>query len=404
MRYPVEEVLASLAKLGDDKPAVHSRRNCKMCGGNSHHLDYVDFNRTCNGYNFGRSGIQIEYFRCDSCEFAFTDFFDDWTTNDFARFIYNEEYVKADPDYTGIRPANMAEQFSEIFKEHDNLKGLDYGGGAGVFAKAVTEMGTEFSLYDPFSQPDRPEGQFDIVTAFEVIEHSPNPVQTLDDIFHFMKPDGCVIISQTLQPSDIETIGRRWWYMAPRNGHVSFYSDITLQRYCEPRGLIYSRMHGNLIFHRNQPSAAVRAIKDRMGAATHRLVVGSPARGYSAGHWHDIESHEGTDFRWTAKQESELGVFPLYAGITVIEIPIVGWAKPEILHSPQIMIDKIAYKAYISDGKITTAFMNDRPGHRTIALKTSPLQSPKEIGINDDERQVGLAVISSEFLSGQRRC
>ena len=39
----------------------------------------------------------------------------------------------------------------------------------------------DVTAYDPFSSPQRPEARFDIMTCFEVMEHSPDPRATGSD-------------------------------------------------------------------------------------------------------------------------------------------------------------------------------------------------------------------------------
>lgn len=398
MRSHIEVMLTAMSNQQTKMPKIGSSRDCKMCGGLSQHLDYCDFNKTCNGYDFGRSGILVEYFRCTSCEHIFTDFFDSWTAEEFAKFIYNDDYVNADPDYTGLRPRQMAAFFAEVLSDVSGANGLDYGGGAGIFAEILTEKGFSFTCYDPFSQPIRPERQFDVVTAFEVIEHSHDPVETLNNILKFTKDDGCVILSQTMQPADICVIGSKWWYMAPRNGHISFYSDLTLQRYCQSYGLVYARNNSYLMFHNPNPNENVQLIKKRLGLRNQLLVVGAPAKGYRALNFHDVELDGAIDFRWTSSDCADLGVYPFYKGMTVIHIPVLKVSKPELLHNAFIEVNGLRHKAYPMGDHLVSAFQVELPGHHTLILMTGQLQSPHELGINDDTRKLGLAIVTNEYL------
>jgi hypothetical protein len=64
---------------------------CKVCDSPAAFFDVVDFNKSTGGYAFGPSGINLAWHRCDSCGFLFTSFFDDWSPEDFRRFIYNDD-------------------------------------------------------------------------------------------------------------------------------------------------------------------------------------------------------------------------------------------------------------------------------------------------------------------------
>ena len=61
-----------------------------------------------NPFAFGFAGIQVDYRRCQDCGFIFTDFFDDWTTDEFAAYVYNADYPRIDSEYAEIRPGNRA--------------------------------------------------------------------------------------------------------------------------------------------------------------------------------------------------------------------------------------------------------------------------------------------------------
>ena len=166
------------------KTARESPR-CKLCGFACTPFDVVDFSKFCNGepYAHGFSGIPVYYYRCGDCECTFTEFFDNWDEEDFANFIYNDKYVEVDPDYECKRPHDTANEWVVRFDVIKESSVLDFGAGSGGFAEAMNARGFRFQSYDPYSSPSLSDGQFDIVTAFEVIEHSPNPLQTFEMIF-----------------------------------------------------------------------------------------------------------------------------------------------------------------------------------------------------------------------------
>jgi 2-polyprenyl-6-hydroxyphenyl methylase/3-demethylubiquinone-9 3-methyltransferase len=206
---------------------------CKICGGASLLLDVVDFHKSCieaEGKRLPLSGIPVYYRQCTACSFVFTDFFDDWSTDAFARHIYNEAYQMVDPDYTGHRARSKAEAFRAMFDAHrDRLQILDYGGGAGKFAEILTGSGYRCLSYDPYGEHRTvPEGKFDIVTSFEVLEHSTDPRATLRDVAQCLAPGGVILFSTLVQPADFAQRGARWWYIGPRNGHVSIFSRTAL--------------------------------------------------------------------------------------------------------------------------------------------------------------------------------
>ncbi len=215
---------------------------CKVCAGPSLLFGVVDFHKSCieaQGRRLALSGYPIYYRRCRNCGFAFTTAFDAWDTNTFRRHIYNEEYVTVDPDYAEVRPSGNAKLVAGSFPEaRASISILDYGGGEGLFAARLREQGFTATTFDPFSGFNQtPEGKFDLVTSFEVMEHVPSPKSTVATMVSLLKEPGAILFSTLVQPAEFETIGLNWWYASPRNGHISLYSTQALARLFSPHGM-----------------------------------------------------------------------------------------------------------------------------------------------------------------------
>jgi len=85
-----------------------------------------------------------------------------------------------------------------------------------------------------------------------VLEHAPDPLKTLIEIAARLSGDGAILVGQTLQPENIEEIAGRWWYLAPRNGHVSLFAHETFVALAERAGLRYEGGSGVYAFTRAQ--------------------------------------------------------------------------------------------------------------------------------------------------------
>ena len=84
--------------------------------------------------------------------------------------------------------------------------------------------------YDPMVPEYRPppEGKFDLVTCFETLEHLPDPIAGIADIAICVAEPGAAFDSTLTQPDDFDRQGMSWWYVGPRNGHISIFSKQAL--------------------------------------------------------------------------------------------------------------------------------------------------------------------------------
>jgi SAM-dependent methyltransferase len=215
---------------------------CKICGGPSPLFGVVDFHKSCieaRGKILNLSGRPIYYRRCTNCAFTFTDEFDDWSTEAFLAHIYNHEYAVVDPDYGVARPTSNAKVIAETFLASKNsLSILDFGGGNGLLASTLVQNGFNATTYDPFSNfTERPRGPFNLITCFEVMEHSPFPNRTVSEMSQLLADDGLILFSTLTQPANFDELRLHWWYASPRNGHVSLYSRRSLALLFQQNGL-----------------------------------------------------------------------------------------------------------------------------------------------------------------------
>ena len=111
---------------------------CPICQLESYPFDMVDFNKACNDSPqrrvFPLSGKEIYYYRCSHCTFCFAPEICNWSKEQFSKEIYNDEYLKVDPDHTSHRPLHNANLLMNRFNHIDRIKHLDFGGG-GWFIK-----------------------------------------------------------------------------------------------------------------------------------------------------------------------------------------------------------------------------------------------------------------------------
>jgi SAM-dependent methyltransferase len=226
---------------------------CKICGGVAAPYGVVDFHKSCaeaNGVRLPLSGVPIYYRRCIACDFLFTDAFDDWSHDQFKAHIYNDDYQTVDPDYLSKRPSENAGLVAQLWDAHKAAtRVLDYGGGNDVFCAALRARGFQAAVtYDPMTPEHarRPDGKFELVTCFETLEHLPDPAAGIAAILEYAADTGLIFFSTYAQPADFNNYGLHWWYVGPRNGHVSIFSRQSLKRAFGAHGYKYVACSDNL--------------------------------------------------------------------------------------------------------------------------------------------------------------
>lgn len=257
---------------------------CKVCNAEAPEFDTVDAAKSCceeMGLVLPRTGTRVVYYRCPACGFVFTTWCDGFSSDDFRREIYNDGYEQVDPLYPEIRPRASARLLREVFAEacafSDPPTVLDYGAGAGTLAALLGDAAHTRS-FDPFSRDQafaaRPDARYDVVFASEVIEHVTQPAATLAAMRDLLLPGGMLLFSTMVTPSDIESVKASWWYISPRNGHVSIFTHSALDVVCEAVGLRYTALSDewHLAEHRDAPSE--RLDRDALRAIIARLPTG----------------------------------------------------------------------------------------------------------------------------------
>lgn len=200
---------------------------CPICSKKTVLLGKVDLNRDCLGLLPLLGEKFVDYYICTFCNFISAPNLYNWTDKELREKIYNDEYIKIDPDFLMVRPRVLARSLVEICPDPRGVKHLDYGGGTGTLSELLNIVGWASEHYDPhMSKQLEPEGKYNLVTAIEVFEHSNNPQKLMQSISSILSSKGVLIFTTHLSDNR-QSID--WNYIAPRNGHISLYSQQSLK-------------------------------------------------------------------------------------------------------------------------------------------------------------------------------
>lgn len=134
----------------------------------------------------------------------------------------------------------------EIYKHFPKLKvtGIDYYKKAIDFAKK-TKPGVTFIHGDAHSLPFK-NGQFNVVTTIEILEHLQNPEVALKEIYRVLKKDGYLVVVQDTDSLLFKSVWWIWtkWRGAVWNGsHINCLHPDQLIRVLKKTGFKIKQTH-----------------------------------------------------------------------------------------------------------------------------------------------------------------
>jgi SAM-dependent methyltransferase len=218
---------------------------CPVCGSDAKQTEELA----------GKSKPKIFYiYSCANCRFAFV-------ANPILEFedIYNEDYYRGrsydrkidyffeleNPDATikYYEWRGVTSIVKELMQVSGKTRWLDYGCGNGGLTRYVRDnniadiCGYEEGSIAPYSKArgipiigrhelKGLEGKLDIVTAIEVLEHIPDPIESLWQIRKLLKPGG-IFFFTTGNARPYRNKIAKWKYAVPEI-HVSFFEPETL--------------------------------------------------------------------------------------------------------------------------------------------------------------------------------
>lgn len=226
-----------------DKTAYFPNSKCIICGGRTFRKLYTvtDTNQDIPG--------QWTIIECESCKLGILSPFPE--QSEVASFYKGQFYTDGGQRFRSwverIR-LYLAGLRGRILNRLMPQKGrlLDFGSGAGHFAAAQKRAGWQVWPIDPYSQVSEyadkvrmrgdeillefPDGFFDAITLWYVIEHLRNPTAAIREFHRVLRPGGLLVLSQQDFASfQARIFGSRWLYLDPPRHLWQFNEDNLCQ-------------------------------------------------------------------------------------------------------------------------------------------------------------------------------
>lgn len=210
----------------------------------------------------GERGQRLAIYRCTKCGHGFSP-------ADVSPTVLAKWYEQAPPDMWFVVEASARRRTARrVLQYLGNLisppgKLLDVGAGAGFFLEEARRGGWEITGLEPstwgreYAREELsistmqaggfealatlPAASFQVVTAFDVIEHVLDPAALVAACVRALKPGGIVVLTTPKFDSWLARLLGRWWYcIFP--AHLHYFSTKSLTRLLEQHGFMVERV------------------------------------------------------------------------------------------------------------------------------------------------------------------
>jgi hypothetical protein len=222
---------------------------CRLCGGRLSSRFRLS---VLNKYD-------VQYYECEDCGSLQTE--DPYWLGEG----YGQNLSSLDTGAAQRNLHNLAACYavSKLFSARNII---DIGGGDGLLCRFLRDYALNCFVRDKYAKPTYAQGftepdfkSPDLVIAFEVFEHFPNPSSDLDNFFRLNS--NLLLVTTAVYTGQQED----WWYLAPETGqHVFFYSEKALRIIARKYGYELIVSGGFILFAKSDILTLIRSVLARL--------------------------------------------------------------------------------------------------------------------------------------------